>query len=172
MISGAIHPSVPATPDRLEKDIRPILSFLHNPKSEIMARISPLDPGMDMSTFCGLISRCTMSRLWRWSKPWLACLKTVMWSKLGFWYLPSTKSCKVATHNSRAIYRNCVSCSMQKYRITLGCSSDSRNRSTSRSAMLKHAANTRLTATARESNFPLKQRPRVYLLIWTDSKNL
>ena len=41
--------------------------------------------------------------------------------------------------------------------MTFGCSSDSLKSSTSLSAMLKHAANTRLTATSRLSNVPLKQ---------------
>ena len=36
-ISGAIHPSVPAIPDLWEKLIRPSLSFLQRPKSEIIA---------------------------------------------------------------------------------------------------------------------------------------
>ena len=63
IISGAIHPSVPATPDLLEKDIRPNLSFLHSPKSEIMARTSPFFPGIDIRTLWGLMSRCTMSKL-------------------------------------------------------------------------------------------------------------
>jgi hypothetical protein len=44
---------VPATPERREKDIRPILSFLHNPKSDIMARISPLAFGVEIRTLGG-----------------------------------------------------------------------------------------------------------------------
>ena len=53
IISGAIQPSVPAKPDLLEKDMRPTFSFLHSPKSEIMARTSPLALGTDISTLCG-----------------------------------------------------------------------------------------------------------------------
>ncbi len=56
IISGAIHPSVPATPDRREKDIRPTFSFLQSPKSEIMALTSPRRPGIEISTFWGLMS--------------------------------------------------------------------------------------------------------------------
>jgi hypothetical protein len=40
-ISGAIQPSVPVTPERLENDTRPTWSFLHRPKSDIMALTSP-----------------------------------------------------------------------------------------------------------------------------------
>lgn len=56
-ISGAIHPSVPVTPDRSEKLDLPWLSFLQSPKSEIIALTSFLAFGSDSSTFCGLISR-------------------------------------------------------------------------------------------------------------------
>jgi len=59
-ISGAIHPSVPATPDRWENDRRPVASFLHRPKSEIMARTHLLvESGRDNRTLCGFISLCT-----------------------------------------------------------------------------------------------------------------
>lgn len=53
IISGAIQPSVPATPDRLEKDILPIFNFLHKPKSEIIALISPFALGVEISTLGG-----------------------------------------------------------------------------------------------------------------------
>lgn len=53
IISGAIQPSVPAKPDLREKETRPIFSFLHKPKSEIMARTSPLAFGTDINTLCG-----------------------------------------------------------------------------------------------------------------------
>ena len=56
------------------------------------------------------------------------------------------------------ISRNsCDNCGFIIYLMTFGCSSDSLKSSTSLSAMLKHAANTRLTATSRLSNVPLKQ---------------
>lgn len=59
IISGAIQPSVPVTPDRLEKLVRPRFNFLHNPKSDIIA-LTVFEPsGSDNNTFCGLISRCT-----------------------------------------------------------------------------------------------------------------
>lgn len=58
-ISGAIHPSVPAAPERRENDIRPTANFLHKPKSDIMARTCPRASGIEMSTFCGFTSRCT-----------------------------------------------------------------------------------------------------------------
>lgn len=61
IISGAIHPSVPAVPDLLENDTRPLLNFLHRPKSEIIALTGPTF-GREMRTFCGLISRWTMSK--------------------------------------------------------------------------------------------------------------
>ena len=62
-ISGAIHPSVPATPDRWENDRRPVASFLHRPKSEIIARTRPAaESGQDSSTLCGFISLCTEYR--------------------------------------------------------------------------------------------------------------
>jgi hypothetical protein len=57
--SGAIHPSVPATPDFFENDTRPVASFLHRPKSEIMARTPPWEAGSDSKTFWGLMSLCT-----------------------------------------------------------------------------------------------------------------
>jgi len=62
-ISGAIQPSVPAAPDRRENDIRPAASFLHRPKSEIMARTSPRESGWDINTLWGLMSRWTGYRL-------------------------------------------------------------------------------------------------------------
>lgn len=46
---------------------------------------------------------------------------------------------------------------MQKYRTTLGCSSDSRSNATSRSANVKQSGSNRLTATERPSNSPLTQ---------------
>lgn len=45
---------------------------------------------------------------------------------------------------------------MQKYRMTLECWSDSRSSSTSLSANVKHSGNKRFTATSRLSNFPLE----------------
>lgn len=57
IISGAIHPSVPVIPDRREKLAFPVLNFLHRPKSEIMARTLLWTSGMEMSTFCGFMSR-------------------------------------------------------------------------------------------------------------------
>lgn len=56
-ISGAIQPSVPVTPDRLEKLDLPMFSFLHSPKSDIIARTCLCTFGSDSKTFCGLISR-------------------------------------------------------------------------------------------------------------------
>ena len=56
-ISGAIHPSVPVIPDRLENEARPVCSFLHNPKSDIIALTCPLLVGIDSNTLCGLMSR-------------------------------------------------------------------------------------------------------------------
>ncbi len=58
-ISGAIQPSVPAAPERLEKEMRPTANFLHNPKSEIIARTLPSPSGCDISTLCGFISLWT-----------------------------------------------------------------------------------------------------------------
>jgi len=59
-ISGAIHPLVPASPDRCENDRRPVASFLHRPKSEIIARTRPCaESGRDSSTLCGFTSLCT-----------------------------------------------------------------------------------------------------------------
>ena len=58
-ISGAIQPSVPAAPDRREKDSRPAASFLQSPKSEIMARTAPRELGWEMRTLWGFTSRCT-----------------------------------------------------------------------------------------------------------------
>ncbi len=56
-------------------------------------------------------------------------------------------TCKVAEHNSKAMYLNCLSCSMQKQRITLGCWSDSLSKQTSLSATVKHSGSSRFTAT-------------------------
>ena len=58
-ISGAIQPSVPM-PDLEENEWRPIASFLHKPKSEIIAFTSPCALGYDINTLCGLISLCTI----------------------------------------------------------------------------------------------------------------
>ena len=55
-ISGAIQPSVPAIPDFLLKECLPAASFLHNPKSDIIAFIIPLLSGFDSRTLCGFIS--------------------------------------------------------------------------------------------------------------------
>lgn len=49
-ISGAIQPSVPVTPDLLEKETLPTCNFLHNPKSDIIALTSPLLFGTDINT--------------------------------------------------------------------------------------------------------------------------
>ena len=62
-ISGAIHPSVPAAPDLREKEYRPAASFLHRPKSEIITRISPFGPAMEIRTLWGLTSRCTEKKI-------------------------------------------------------------------------------------------------------------
>lgn len=48
--------SYPVGPDRREKLIRPVLSFLQSPKSEIMARTKPFLPGVEISTLWGLMS--------------------------------------------------------------------------------------------------------------------
>lgn len=57
--SGAIQPSVPGTPDLLLKLWRPTASFLHKPKSEIMARTRPWALGMDTRMLWGFRSRWT-----------------------------------------------------------------------------------------------------------------
>lgn len=57
--SGAIHPSVPGTPDLLLKLCLPAASFLHRPKSEIMARTRPWAFGMDTRMLCGFRSLWT-----------------------------------------------------------------------------------------------------------------
>ena len=92
------------------------------------------------------------------ANPWVAWRKIVRLSSLkGLVYFPVTYSYKVAQQYSNAMYRNWRSCSMQKYLTTLGCSSDSLRSSTSRSAIVKHAAKTLFTATSRLSNLPLKR---------------
>lgn len=58
--SGAIHPSVPVTPDLMENEPCPLGSCRQRPKSEMIARTSPRKFGCDRSTFCGLMSRCTV----------------------------------------------------------------------------------------------------------------
>lgn len=50
---------MPVSPERAVKDTLPLASFLHSPKSDIMARKEPLDMVDDSKTLCGLISRCT-----------------------------------------------------------------------------------------------------------------
>lgn len=57
--SGAIQPSVPGTPDLLLKLWRPTASFLHKPKSEIMARTLPWALGIDTSMLWGFRSLWT-----------------------------------------------------------------------------------------------------------------
>lgn len=52
---------------------------------------------------------------------------------------------------------------VQKYRMTLGCWSDSRSSSTSLSARLKHSGNILLTATSRPSNDPLRESTMRYI---------
>lgn len=44
-ISGAIHPSVPAAPDRRENEILPAVNFLHKPKSDMRALTFPPESG-------------------------------------------------------------------------------------------------------------------------------
>lgn len=60
--SGAIHPSVPGTPDLLLKLCLPAASFLHRPKSEIMARTRPWAFGMDTRMLCGFRSLWTTEK--------------------------------------------------------------------------------------------------------------
>lgn len=60
-ISGAIHPSVPGTPDRLLKLCLPTASFLHRPKSEIIALTFPWALGIEMRMLWGFRSLCTVT---------------------------------------------------------------------------------------------------------------
>lgn len=62
IISGAIQPSVPVIPDRLENEVRPLCNFLHSPKSDIIALTCPLLVGIDNNTLCGLMSRWTVKK--------------------------------------------------------------------------------------------------------------
>lgn len=55
--SGAIQPSVPAIPDRLDSECRPGWMRLQSPKSEITALTCPRWPEILINTFCGFISR-------------------------------------------------------------------------------------------------------------------
>lgn len=55
-ISGAIQPSVPGTPERRLKLCLPTASFLHRPKSEIMALILPCALGMERRMLWGFRS--------------------------------------------------------------------------------------------------------------------
>lgn len=57
--SGAIQPSVPGTPDLLLKLWWPTASFLHKPKSEIMARTRPCALGIDTRMLWGFRSLWT-----------------------------------------------------------------------------------------------------------------
>lgn len=66
--SGAIQPSVPGTPDLLLKLWRPTASFLHKPKSEIMARTRPCALGMETRMLCGFRSLWTERKIWRGEK--------------------------------------------------------------------------------------------------------
>lgn len=61
--SGAIQPSVPGTPDLLLKLWRPTANFLHNPKSEIMARTRPWALGMDTRILWGFKSLWTEEKI-------------------------------------------------------------------------------------------------------------
>ena len=56
-ISGAIQPSVPATPDLAVIDTFPIGNFRHKPKSDIIALNCPFVEGNDNRTLRGLMSR-------------------------------------------------------------------------------------------------------------------
>ena len=56
-ISGAVHPSVPVSPERAVKETFPWASFLHRPKSDSLALIEPFAVGNDSRTLRGLISR-------------------------------------------------------------------------------------------------------------------
>ena len=56
-ISGAIQPSVPATPDFAVIDTLPIGNFRHKPKSDIIALNGPFVEGNDNKTLRGLMSR-------------------------------------------------------------------------------------------------------------------
>lgn len=64
--SGAIQPSVPGTPDLLLKLWRPTASFLHKPKSEIMARTRPWALGMETRILWGFRSLWTAGKAYRW----------------------------------------------------------------------------------------------------------
>ena len=46
-----------------------------------MALTSPLEPGREMRTLCGLTSLWTISKLWRWLSPWVACRNIVRVSR-------------------------------------------------------------------------------------------
>lgn len=77
--SGAIQPSVPGTPDFLLKLCLPTASFLHRPKSEIMALTRPCMFGIDTRILCGFRSLWTIN-------PWeTECYKhlyqTDLWKK-------------------------------------------------------------------------------------------
>lgn len=67
--SGAIQPSVPGTPDLLLKLWRPTASFLHKPKSEIMARTLPWALGIDTSMLWGFRSLWTTKTETRGERP-------------------------------------------------------------------------------------------------------
>lgn len=59
IISGAIQPSVPAVPDRCEKDKRPGTSFLQRPKSDMTTRCLARLLGTDTRMLEGFTSRWT-----------------------------------------------------------------------------------------------------------------
>lgn len=60
-ISGAIQPSVPGTPERRLKLCLPTASFLHSPKSEIMALTFPWALGIEMRMLWGFRSLWTVT---------------------------------------------------------------------------------------------------------------
>lgn len=74
-ISGAIHPSVPVTPDLMENEPCPLASWRQRPKSEMIARTSPRKFGLDRSTFCGLMSRCTVCVM-NWTRKMISIVHT------------------------------------------------------------------------------------------------
>lgn len=103
--SGAIQPSVPGTPDLLLKLWRPTASFLHRPKSEIMARTRPCALGMDTRILWGFRSLWTEEKIRgqkEKDKELFRHTKNLMTMKTGTlfciqWWIPMLRECRWAS---------------------------------------------------------------------------
>lgn len=99
--SGAIQPSVPGTPDLLLKLWRPTASFLHKPKSEIIALTRPWAFGIDTRMLWGFRSLWTGRELeggQSWTIPlWWRYIDSLFSVMSVQWWIPMLRECRCAS---------------------------------------------------------------------------